>query len=404
MQILVFETTLSGHRGYYVRVLAQELLRQGHDVAIALPRREFSSQQCEVQLKTTLPDVKRVELEDIPSRRANSLLWCAELDMLRSAIQKNQPEHTYVTCADAISRQWGLLWKKGMRLPTNGPVEGLVMKLTTPYPRSNPLHKIKDRITDAAVLSGCWDRLHTLDPLSYQLGKASTSQPLWLLPEAIEPLQVEDKNECRDSLGLPQAARIIACPGGVQQRKGFIELAEAVRQLPGDDTVLACIGKHTDRMKRFVQDQCADLVAAGKLISRDSYVSVLDFDRLFCAADVISVAYPRHSGSASILIRAALAGKPTICSDWGWIGWAARNYDLGSVCDVLNPECLKATLEEVLDRGAKTVASNRRQAFLEFHTLKNHLDHWTALLRQRAGQSVADVAIFPGIQSESIAA
>ncbi len=395
MQILVFETTLSGHRGYYVRVLAQELLRQGHDVAIALPRDEFSTKECGIQLRSTLPHVEKVKLENIPPRRANSLLWCAELDMLRNAIHKTQPGHTYVTCADTISRQWGLPWRKGLTLSSRGPVEGLVMKLTTPYPRPNLIYKLKDRIADAAILSGCWDRLHTLDPLSYQVGKASKLQPLRLLPEAIEPVQTAAKSECRASLGLPQDARVIACPGGVQERKGFVELAAAVRQLPGTDTVLACIGKHTAQMKRFLGEQCGDLVKAGRIVSRDNYVTDVDFDRLFCAADVIAVTYPRHSGSASILIRAASAGKSTVCSDWGWIGWAARNYDLGRVCNVLNPGELAVALHAALSAGDAHSNSVRREAFLKFHTLDNHLAHWTQLLRERVGGIAAVRTEFP---------
>ncbi len=48
--------------------------------------------------------------------------------------------------------------------------------------------------------------------------------------------------------------------------------------------------------------------------------------------DVIAAVYPQHTGSASIVIRAAAAGRPVLGSDYGWIGRTIEKHGLGLAC------------------------------------------------------------------------
>jgi hypothetical protein len=105
--------------------------------------------------------------------------------------------------------------------------------------------------------------------------------------------------------------------------------------------------------------------------------------------DLVCTPYPRHVGSASIVIRAAGARRPVIGSSFGWVKWAIERFSLGRTCDVENIPALAGTLESGLESAGDFVLSPKAERWVRYHTPENFALTWTVRLRQRLGLAAA---------------
>jgi len=404
MKALVFEAYLAGHRGQYAGLLAAELIRLGVETKIAVPVNQRSTPEFEVTLGHLQDKAEFIYLPRLTYHRRN-IIRSPELSALRSAIKRVRPDHVYVPFADIICRQMASPWNRSSRRLTDSVVEGLVMLTRGAYPANGLKEKLRARWVDHCISTSPFDRLHTLDALSYQYLNR-TSKSVFLMPEAIPAANTEKMDEARRILKLPAGQTIITCPGGVQERKGADLLIEAFRRLESTDHCLALIGRHSPFMKRFIAERCSQLIADGRLITRDEFITNEEFEMLFTAGDILAVPYPEHQGSASILIRAAKCGRKIITSDRGWPGRMATEHDLGIAVDVSDPDRFSTALHTLINTPIRQ-PTPRSQKFLQFHTLENYLAHWTELLgrehniQTRKPVSFSNAAATTAITSDS---
>ena len=68
--------------------------------------------------------------------------------------------------------------------------------------------------------------------------------------------------------------------------------------------------------------------------------------------------YQRHVGMASVIIRAAVSGKPLVSSDYGYVGHLVKNENLGAVTDSTSPTAICQVLEQVLVEGVSYSKAN----------------------------------------------
>ena len=380
--VLIFETSLAGHRGYYVSVLARALLQRNANVSIAIPPGGLET----AEGKTNLSDIaSSVQLIELGVQADGSLVNQAarqRFEMLVETVKKVRPEHVYVPYADGISQWWGRQFKPGSVFDKNLVIEGLMMRGAYAYPLTSYREKIYHRLNYWAVKRSCWSRLHHLDPLVVEYFRQRPSafeQRLFQLPEATEPLCVTDRVKAAEVLGVDPEQTLITCPGMVDERKGWHRLLYAFAQLRTPQMQLILLGKHSEQIRSLLKNEYAELVAAGAIKTEDRFASNEEFDALFAVADLVCALYPRHIGSSSILIRAARAQKPILASNWGWNGWASREYDLAQTCDVSNDRELVDAMRVCLETGNELVTSEKRQQFVEYHSLENHIRHWMAL-------------------------
>ncbi len=381
MRALVFEAYLAGHRGQYAGLLATELVRLGVETKIAIPVNQRDIPEFEITLGHLRNKAEFVLLPELNYQRRN-IVKAPELAALQTAVKRVRPDHVYVPFADVICRQMAFPWNRSCRKVAECPVEGLVMLTRGAYPANGLKERLRSRWVDHCIMSSAFERLHTLDALSYQYMKARTSNAVFLMPEAIPTTDHQSKTEARRILRLPTKQTIITCPGGVQERKGAHLLIEAVRRLKHTNVCLALIGRHSPYMKNFVAEQCAQLIADGRLITRNEFTTNEEFDLLFRAGDILAVPYPEHHGSASILIRAAKSGRKVITSDRGWPGRMATEHGLGVAVNVSNPDQFAAALGTMISTSTAK-PTPRSQEFLRFHSLENYLAHWTELIGRK---------------------
>ena len=69
----------------------------------------------------------------------------------------------------------------------------------------------------------------------------------------------------------------------------------------------------------------------------------------FQIADVVLAPYQRHVGMSGILLLAAAANKPVLCSNYGLMGEMVRRYHLGLTVDSSQPQEIAKGLIKFLE-------------------------------------------------------
>ncbi len=378
-RVLIFEASLSGHRANYVAIHARELLRLGAQVCLAVPHDALDQPEGKVHLNDVFKLIEHFPLPDINLNSSPLTVGKTKLNLLCEAVRKTNPEHCYVPYADGISQAWGMKLKPSQVFDPALVIEGLTMRSSFAYPQPSWKSRFASLVSYRSNMRANWTRLHFLDPLGFNYVNQRNlgSEKHFLIPDIIEKPASGDAAEARRSLNLSATSHVIACPGAANAFKGSDKLIDAVLSIDDNDLKLILFGKHSDSILNKLQKIGHD----DRILSINRFATESEFNNLFLAADTIAVCYPRHYGSASILIRASAYEKPIIGSDWGWIGWAMRNFQLGQTCDATRSESIRDAI--VATCQATHPRSDRADQFVRYHSPENHLAHWTDLYQQR---------------------
>jgi len=390
MRAFVLDDAVSGHRALYVRVLSEGLLDLGLSVTIGLPEYGFDSQEYDIHLRSL---ESKVGFRKIPNPGSGGSLG-QFVSSIPKIVNEEDANFIYFPCLDRMALTAGTNREvcKSISL-IHG--EGLLMKSSAAYPSLGWKRKIRGNIADRVRLRLPLKHFHCLDPIStrYLKKKHGHRRDIRLMPEAAESPKSLRKQDCCEHFGLPLNQKYLSCPGTVSERKGVIELVDAIRFLPPEYCLLLA-GGHSDVVRRHLREVGSDLLQQNRVVSIDRYVSEEEFNRLFSIADVVCVPYPRHHGSASILIHAAKMKKKVVASDWGWIGWASRTFGIAETCDARDPKSIADAIIRSIQSKPSAECESRKEMFCEYHDRRNHVHHWTAGARQVLGMSPPPVVPF----------
>ena len=152
-------------------------------------------------------------------------------------------------------------------------------------------------------------------------------------------------------LGVEPGRRIFCLQGVLDRRKGIQELLECLIHIPEEAASKICI-LLLGRLNEGHRDEIHVLVGSlqeklsVQIILKDEWItgSVQHYYRL---SDVILATYQGHMGSSSALIRAAVAGKPVLSSDYGLMGAITEKHKLGMIVDTGDSRAMAAALTEL---------------------------------------------------------
>jgi hypothetical protein len=130
----------------------------------------------------------------------------------------------------------------------------------------------------------------------------------------------------------------------------------------------------------------------GRIISLNRILSTSELEFAISAADLVSVTYrfPAHIGSASILIRAAAAGRPVLASPQGWLGYVTDTHSLGWIY----PEDASrrpAAIADSLTRAQRYTSGEQAENFAQFHSVDHFKNLMTAPLREHGNSRLSRV-------------
>jgi glycosyltransferase involved in cell wall biosynthesis len=312
-------------------------------------------------------------------------------DLVR-AVRRVQPAHLYVAYGDGLVQIAGLE-RLLVRRPWSDATEAEVLLLRGGYTygAANVQKRLRAALSPALIRRGPWNRIHHINPDDVAVlsrGESEAAGRYRLMPDPVEPPSAASKTEARRALGIPDTGRYIGCAGMINKPKGIDLLLAAYqlaqRDLHENDRLLLA-GRVAPEIRTILEHQFADDMQRGRVVLVERHLRGTEMNLAVAAMDVVCTPYPTHIHSASIVIRAAAAGRPVLGSAMGWMERTINRFQLGNVCDVSDSQAFAQAIIASLDaaeRFAPTEASGR---FAAFHSAENFTAHLTARLRERLG-------------------
>jgi len=99
-----------------------------------------------------------------------------------------------------------------------------------------------------------------------------------------------------------------------------------------------------------------------QIILRDEFIPAQEVQPFFRLADLILAPYQHHVGMSGILVRAAVAGKPVLASDYGLMGELTRRHILGYIVDSTKPKEIAKAISHFLTENREGVADTQKMA------------------------------------------
>lgn len=387
MRVLVHEPNHRGHRFTTARVLIEALLELNTDstkinkIIFATNEEAVSSDEYTEQLQ---PLSKYFELYLLPKTKTSSvpaIKTHRQLMGFRRCLLDNDIDHIYLPYADyqlqlltLYSLIPGVKW-----WPPKPVTESQLMQSTFAYHFAK---KSKQILTMFAVKHSGSDRIHLNDQLA--IDYLAKNDPATLsfvkgIPDPITATIEVDKVSARRLFDLPINSRIIGCLGVINERKGADVLLNAflLAKLKESD-ILLLAGKLSPELKEQVT-----LSQDKRIVCLDRYLSETELSNAISAMDLVVTPYKQVVGSASIIIRAAVANRMVLSSDTGWAGAIVPKYQLGLTSSVKNIEGFSQALENAIHLSQNFQPSSKKKMFVQYNSEKNVKAHWTALIRER---------------------
>ncbi|MCY2974486.1 MAG: glycosyltransferase [Planctomycetota bacterium] len=164
----------------------------------------------------------------------------------------------------------------------------------------------------------------------------STSARIAHFPDSFDRQAPSDQEatELKTKLGIEPGRMVFCLIGVLDNRKGPMQLLNAIRHLPDDVAQKICIllaGRTAEGLREQVVDAVLKLKSYSKsqVVLHDKYIPPSKILTYYKISDVILTTYQFHKGSSSALIHAAHENKPVLSSDYGWLGHIVRTYSLG---------------------------------------------------------------------------
>jgi glycosyltransferase involved in cell wall biosynthesis len=216
-------------------------------------------------------------------------------------------------------------------------------------------------------------RILCLDKLAvdYMREHMKTHVEIDFLPDTFAPFPASpgEALELRVQLGIDPGRTVFTLLGILDRRKGVRELLQALDKLTIPQQQKVCIllvGRLSDDQADDVRDlvQRVRRQSNVQVILKDEFVAEASIQVFYEASDVILTTYQNHMGSSSALIRAALAGRPVLSSDYGLMGELVRQRKLGHTVDTGTPASIAAGLMHFIEAdGVETFDSESALAF-----------------------------------------
>ena len=388
MRVVIVEPIHGGHTFTYVRRLVSSIRGLVDEIVLVVSREAEESQAFREQI-VPLGDAVRTEAT-IPTPSGGMFAHVRQkVGNITWAAREYKADAVYVPMADAALQATGLLALTGWSPFRRGVhSEGVLVRASFGY-RDLPRRRVPPWLGTIALRSAPWSVIQVVDHISYEWAHQSggpLASRIGLLPDAYEAAEVLTKDAARVRLGLPREGRYLGCAGWIDERKGVDRLIRAFASAPlNPDDRLLLVGAAAEPIRAVLRGPAAPLVASGRIIAIDRYVSEPEFEAAIASMDLVCTPYPAHPGPASVALWALAMDRPVLGSNTLWLGHMVPRFGLGWTCDVLRDDSLSHALRERLDAAPSHRRTPAAERLLKFHSRANVDAGWRAGLRRRLG-------------------
>ncbi|MBD2704141.1 glycosyltransferase family 4 protein [Spirosoma sp. BT702] len=361
-RIVLFDTIIDGHHADYLTHLINFWLHQRPEGELLVVT-QASFESTFQQLVDVAPTGAAVRFIPIPqseieqTHRASMLARAfKEWNLLRRYVHEYQPSHVLLMYFDIF--QMGL-WL-GRKVPCK--VSGIYFRPDFHY---KTVHGVKARLNvvrKKLTLRGMLRRNVLTNLFCLDHSVVATLQAIEPgvnvvpLPDPVKAYSIPsiEIDKLRSELKIKPERQVFLLFGYLDDRKGIEPLLEALKHLNPALHSRICVvlaGAIRSDYQQSIEQKIAAISPVVQIVCEFREVRGQRIQAFFDLADYALALYQRHVGMASVIIRAAVSGKPVLASDYGYVGKIVEQEKLGAVVDSTSPEAISQLLEKVLTEG-----------------------------------------------------
>jgi glycosyltransferase involved in cell wall biosynthesis len=384
VRVLVFEPDHSGHHFAYLNWMLPAISALGAHTVLVTSTEAPSTEPYRMLIR---PLEAPIDVDASAASDPGSSPWQLARSRsaeLMAAVARHRADHVMMPYGDGLAQALAVRRLTARRtFPRGVTSECLLFRGAFAYPASGTRRRVANRASWELARRAPVTYFHHLDPLVYE----RIGSPRWsLMPDPVERPPPLTSREARRRLEIPLEGRYIGCVGIIDSRKGADLLIEAfARAGLGPDDRLLLAGPHHPDVLALLAGPHAGAVREGRIISINSFLPIDALQASLFALDVVGTPYPNHIGSASIVIRAAAAGRPVLGSNYGWVGRTVPQFGLGRTCDVSDAASFADNIRPALDESAGWRLTPAAERFVRFHSAENFSRACCVRLRQIMG-------------------
>lgn len=365
--ILIFDPCSDGHHAGYILNLFRYLHESGENYLLQLlVTEQFTEQHIDVvdyareHLSDrvnwwTLSDQEAQSILKADSTRSRATNEWRVLSNYCSRIKHDTLLHMY---ADYIV--YALAFKR--KLPK--PMVGLIFRQNPHYSsmfgtkltlREQIMAKSKAILLQRSMRNSSLQKFLCLDPYLPEYFKNNEwANKLAHCPDPVyvEPGQSEQMPDILQFHASSKRKHLLLF-GVISKRKGFAKFLEEAAALSPEYLSQLCFHVAGPTMEPEEESRLNRATTriesqGGRVIRENHFIKDHEIPGYFNASDYIIAPYEKHIGMSAILVRAAMANKPVIASDYGLMGKIVNNYRLGTTFGPTRQQNIIQAIENIV--------------------------------------------------------
>ena len=366
-RILLFDTITDGHHpDYLIHVIG--FYSGKKDVELYVSTGEsFKSQFDERQKAEDNPWGENVTFLPIPTDKLNSIH--SKSIYLRSIIEWN----LLVETAKEINASQVLLmyfdyYQMGILIGKKAPcpVSAIYFRPNFTENNNGGYPQIKKWMLSKVLKSGQIQNLfclvHALIP--YMKGQKTQTQIIPICdPTKQFEISKSEIAEFKNKFKVPTDKQIFLNFGYLDDRKGMEVFIDACATLPIEALAKICLllaGPVPEYYEKIIEAKLAQ-VPELEVIRCYGYLPAREVQICFEISDVVLILYQDFLNMSSVLIRAAMANKPTFATQTGMIGELVSRNNVGVTVDATSVSEVANELKAIINNGISYSEDNLKQ-------------------------------------------
>ena len=170
-------------------------------------------------------------------------------------------------------------------------------------------------------------------------------------------------SEFRNKYKIPTDKKIFLNFGYLDDRKGMEVFIDACATLPKEALAKICLmlaGPVPEYYEKLIEAKLAQAPAL-EVIRCYGYLPAREVQICFEISDVVLILYQDFLNMSSVLIRAAMANKPTFATRTGMIGELVSRNNLGLIVDATSINEVAGDLTKIIQNGISYSKDNLKQ-------------------------------------------